>query len=122
METVSTDTKLRLVQKIREENQENRRKMRSREQLLNYPAYDTEKGTEADNLAFSAEAHPFLGLRIRIALALFFFLGFLLLDYTKMQIGTVSADYILSLIEEKPDFSAEGLLKEVYSVFNGENP
>ena len=86
MDHVSTDTKLKLVQMIRAENQENRMKMRSREQLVNYGSYGYRDASFSEK-----ETNPFLGLRIRIGAAFLLFLGFLFLDYTGLKMGNVGA-------------------------------
>jgi len=97
MDHVSTDTKLKLIQTIRNENQENRMKMRSREQLINY-GYHT-------NTFAEQEPHPFWGLRLRIGAAFLLFLGFLFLDYTGIKMGSIGAGDIVSWINADIDLS-----------------
>lgn len=102
MDHVSTDTKLKLAQMIRMENQENRMKKRSREQLVNY-GYHTNTFTEQ-------EPHPFFGLRLRIGAAFLLFLGFLFLDYTGIKMGSIGAGDIVSWINAEMDFGSLDLI------------
>jgi len=105
MEHVSTDTKLKLAQMIRNENQENRMKMRAREQLINY-GYRTNTFTDP-------KPHPFLGLRLRIGAAFLFFLGFLFLDYTGIKMGSIGAGDIVSWINTEIDLNSIDFIKNL---------
>lgn len=105
MDHVSTDTKLKLAQMIRMENQENRMKMRSREQLVNY-GYRTNAFTDP-------QPHPFLGLRLRIGAAFLLFLGFLFLDYTGIKMGNIGAGDIVSWINTEIDLSSIDFIEKV---------
>lgn len=101
MDSISTDTKLRLVQMIRDENQENRRKMQARENLLGYGYAEPEKETGKQ------EGSIFLGLRLRIAFAVLFFLFFFILDNTGMSIGNVNAKQLTAWMTEEINISSE---------------
>lgn len=105
MEHVSTDTKLKLAQMIRMENQENRMKMRAREQLVNY-GYHT-------NTFSGQDTHPFLGLRLRLVAAFLLFLGFLFLDYTGIKMGSIGAGDIVSWINAEIDLSSIDFIKNL---------
>lgn len=110
MDHVSTDTKLKLAQMIRMENQENRMKMRSREQLVNYGYHSTNAFTGQDS-------QPFLGLRLRIGAAFLLFLGFLFLDYTGIKMGSIGAGDIVSWINTEVDISSFDLTETLTDAF-----
>lgn len=113
MDHISTDTKLKLVQMIRNENQENRMKMRSREQLINsgyhsgsYRENAFQRSAFSGNAFSEQEAHPFWGLRLRIGAAFLLFLGFLFLDYTGVKMGSIGAGEIVSWINKEIDINS----------------
>lgn len=89
MGNISTDQKLQLAQMIRAENRDNRMKMKSREKML----YGTENKYEPEELPLysrevfalenngeSVEKPSFSSFKLRLALAVFLFAGFLILD------------------------------------------
>lgn len=105
---ISTDAKLQLVQRIRAENQENRIKMQSREQILNY-------GYAAPGPIFMSDdrtPHPFLGLRIRLFCSFLLFLAFFFLDYTHTQIGAIGTNEIISAINTKMDINSIDFIQD----------
>lgn len=108
MEQVSAETKLRLVQMIREENQQNRMKMQSREQMLNYgyvlPKNRKETAAETDGLLLT-------GLRIRLALAFLFFLAFFFFDYSGMKLGSMNAEKFATVLNQEMGTNAIDFIK-----------
>lgn len=108
MEQVSTETKLKLVQMIRAENQENRMKMQSRERLLNYgyaapeSRKETDKGTAGSFLA---------GFRIRFALAFLLFLAFFFFDYSGMKFGNINAEKAAAVLNQEMGTNAIDFIK-----------
>ena len=108
MEQVSTETKLRLVQMIRAENQENRIKMQSRERLLNYGYVPPEKWKEADN---GVNSGFLVGFRIRLALAFFLFLAFFFFDYSGAKVGNMNAEKFAAVLNQEMGTNAIDFIK-----------
>lgn len=137
MEKITVDQKLQLVQMIREENQDNRMKMRSRERLL----YGTDNKSEPKELrdlplyakgsydirrekelyALEEEKIPaggiggFSSFKLRMVLAAVLFASFLLLDSGGKAIAGITMEELRTEINK--DFDAG--LDEV--VFDFEN-
>ncbi len=106
MQHISTDTKLKLVQMIRAESQENRQKMRSRESLLNYGyTFDEPKAAEGDGYSLA-------GMRLRMFLAAALFLSFFALDYTKAEVASVNSTKIVRVVEHNVDINAIDFIRD----------
>lgn len=102
MEHIPTDTKLQLVQMIRNENQANQMRMRSREQILyqDYPSGRSETGPI-----------PYLGLRLRIAFSFLAFLAFLIMDYTGFSSGGFDSKKVIAMVNESVDINSFDFIK-----------
>lgn len=107
MEQVSTETKLRLVQMIRAENQENRMKMQSRERLLNY-GYIPPAQLEKTN----TEGHFLTGFRLRLALSFLLFIAFFFYDYSGMKLGDMNAEKFAVVLNQEMGTNAIDFIKD----------
>ena len=102
MSNVSTDRRLRLIQKIRQEQNQNRQAIKTREHILygkaldtppDFPVYERENDPEKEG-GTGENVMPSSSFGIRMMIALLLFGGYFFLAKNQGNIGGVNADMI----------------------------
>ena len=132
MEDVTAERRLELVRYIREENNRNRMRMRTRENILygkrkdtltgSYAGYYEENGYESGNPLAEETDIPsgkvFSGLWVRTLLATVLFAVYIILDFSGGSIFTVNSDTIHTHISENYTPNVIDFMQEITYTLN----
>lgn len=108
MSTLTSDRKLELLRQIRQENQSNQMKIKSREAFLYggerayenpYHSYEWERQL-GEGAPETQERQAVSSFRVRLILALLLFAAFFYMDKTDYHVGNLNSSYVVQQIQD----------------------